>query len=331
MDQVQKILTAILAGLVVLLVVMYFQSAGSATRKLKSKLYKPTFLVLGPNGGGKTALFFQLQEGDEKSQATISSLEPNIGSISIPFSNSKIQKEYQLIDYPGHLKYSQLLRKLIVEDVTVSKLKGIVYMIDSSDQFLSQEGRLASIAKDLYNLLSITEKIPNGVDYLFAINKQDLFDSRPVFKVKKMLEEELEKLIKSELGAKGSARGGSGIDNDDDENAQEFQKEESTRDFWKSVVGANRSFRFELLEGNMEFIGGSVTKGKISNWENWFDEKAVNYAGMWAIAIPLWVLEEKKTGRGFLSGALLSTALVCSCWLWFYRHLCLTDTFWMKS
>lgn len=281
MDQVQKIISALLVGLVIILIAMYFQSSGSATRKLSSKLFKPTYLILGASGAGKTSLFFHLEGGAESPISTISSLEPNVGTISIPFSNTKIQKEYQLIDYPGHLKYSQLLRKLIVEDVTVSQLKGIVYVIDSTDQFLGHEGNLTSIAKQLYMLLSITEKIPNGVDYMFAVNKQDLFDSRPVAKVKQMLEEELDSLIKSELNSKGSTSGGSGIDNDDDENdEQEFQKQESTRDFWKSVLGTRRNFKFEVLEGNMDFIGGSVTKGKTSHWENWFDEKAVNYGGM---------------------------------------------------
>lgn len=281
MDKVQKIISALLAGLVVLMIFMYFQSSGSATRKLTSKLYKPTYLILGANGAGKTSLFFHLQGDSESSTHTISSLEPNVGSIAIPFSNSKIQKEYQLIDYPGHLKYSQLLRKLIVEDVTVTQLKGIVYVIDSTDQFLSQEGNISTIAKQLYTLLGITEKIPNGVDFMFAVNKQDLFDSRPVPKVKKMIEEELEKLVKAELNSKGSTSGGSGIDNDDDDDdEQDFKKQESTRDFWKSVVGSHRNFKFEVLEGNMDFIGGSVTKGRLSHWENWFDEKAVNYGGM---------------------------------------------------
>lgn len=281
MDQVQKIIFALLVGLVIILIAMYFQSSGPATRKLNSEFHKPTYLILGANGAGKTSLFFHLQGDSESPINTVSSLEPNVGSIAIPFSNPKIQKEYQLIDYPGHLKYSQLLRKLIVEDITVTQLKGVVFVVDSTDQFLSSDGNLASVANQLYTLLSITEKVPNGVDYMFAVNKQDLFDSRLVANVKKMIEEKLENLIMNELNTKGSTSGGSGIDNDDDENDEhEFKKQESTRDFWKSVLGGRRNFKFEALEGNMDFIGGSVTKGKTSHWENWFDEKAVNYGGM---------------------------------------------------
>lgn len=273
MDLVQKILISLLAGLFVILAIFYYQGkAGSPSKS--SKFYKPTVLLLGANSAGKTSLFFKLL-GKERA-STISSLEPNVDFIGLPFSNKSILKQYQFIDYPGHLKYSQLLRKLIVEDVTVKMLKGIVYVVDSSSQNLGQLSQVAAMAKSLFELLSITEKTPNGVDFLFAINKQDLFDSRPVFKVKQLLEEELTKLITNELSLKGQARG-SGIDNDEEENDQVT---ETAREFWSAVVGPSRQFRFELLEGNMEFIGGSVTKNNVQNWENWFDEKAVNYGGM---------------------------------------------------
>lgn len=267
MDNIQKCLVAVLAGLLIFLAVFYFQS-GAGSARSHSKYYKPTFLVLGANSAGKTSLFYKLT-GEEKA-STVSSLEPNVGLLRVPFANASIAKEYQFIDYPGHLKYSQLLRKLIVEDITVSKLKGLIYVVDSSSHSLDQQ-RVAAIAKDLFNLLSVTEKTPNGVDFLFAVNKQDLFDSKPVFKVKQTLEEELSRLIAAEL----SQLTQSGIDNEEEDITRE-----TTREFWQAVVGPSRKFRFEILEGNMEFVGGSVAKNNVSNWENWFDEKAVNYGGM---------------------------------------------------
>jgi len=277
MDKIQTILAALVVGLLVIATVFYFLGSGASARKLASKYYKPTFLVVGANGAGKTSFFYSLLA--KQTVLTVSSLELNVTSISLPFANPSILAQYQFIDYPGHLKYSQLLRKLIVDDITVPKLKGVVYVVDSSSQSLTQEGKITAMAKELFSLLSLTEKIPNGVDFLFAINKQDLFDSRPVFKVKQMLEEELARLISDELNSKGLTRGGSGIDNDDEDDSDSFNKEETTREFWRSVVGSGK-FRFEMLEGNMEFIGGSVLKNKVSNWENWFDEKAVNYGGM---------------------------------------------------
>lgn len=277
MDSVQLILATAVLALLVVLAVFSLQGRKATAGKVKSRYFKPTFLVVGVNGAGKTSLFYKLQ--DESQQfSTVSSLEPNYGKISIPFSNPAIQKDYQFIDYPGHLKYSQLLRKLVIEDVTVKNLKGVIFVIDSSSQSLAQEGKVASIAKLLYDLLSITEKTPMGVDYLFAINKQDLFDTKPVFKVKSLIEEEIAKLVKEELGAKGLARGGSGIDNDEEDEA--FSTEESTREFWKALIGSLGTFKFEILEGNMEFLGGSALKNKLLNWQNWFDEKAMNYGGM---------------------------------------------------
>lgn len=279
MDSVQIILASLVLGLLVVVAIFYWQNQLVISQGKKSKFHKPTFLVVGPLGSGKTALFYSLLT--KQSVNTISSLEPNVATLQLPFANKNIQANYQFIDYPGHLKHSQLLRKLITEDITVPKLKGVIYVVDSSALSLAQEGKVAAIARDLFLLLSLTERIPNGVDFLFAVNKQDLFDSRPVHKTKQILEEELGRLIKEQIAAKGSTRGGLGIDNDADEDETDnaAQKEDSTREFWQSVVGA-RPFKFDSLEGNMEFIGGSVLKGKVSQWENWFDEKAVNYGGM---------------------------------------------------
>lgn len=276
MDKIQSTLLAIVVGLLVI-VAFYHFSGVFQSKAQSSGLRKPTYLIAGRNGAGKTALFYKLQNR-EKTVNTVSSLEPNISSLALPFSNASIQKSFQLVDFPGHLKHSQLLRKLIVEDITVSKLKGIIYVVDSSSWALDQEANVSAMAHELFQLFSLTEKVPNGVDYLFAINKQDLFDSRPVHKVKQLLELELAKLVAEEVAA-GRAAGSSGIDNDQEDGDGGLRKEETTREFWRAAVGT-KPFRFELLEGNTDFVGGSVVKGAIDHWENWFDEKAVNYGGM---------------------------------------------------
>ncbi|OBA19509.1 P-loop containing nucleoside triphosphate hydrolase protein [Metschnikowia bicuspidata var. bicuspidata NRRL YB-4993] len=281
MDRIQQGLLAAVLGLILVLVVFQLQSRTDSKSGSSSPYCKPTYLIVGANGAGKTSLFYSLTNRTQNPASFVSSLEPNVASVRLPFANESIQKLYQLIDYPGHLKHSELLRTLILDDITVGKLKGVIYVVDSSSVSLSQELKVSAMAKELFLLLSTTEKNPNGVDFLFAVNKQDLFDSRPVHKVKQVLEDELAKLVADEISAKGLARGGSGIDNDDleDDDEEKFRKEESTRDFWKAVVGSLR-FSFDFLEGNMEFVGGSVLKGAVGNWENWFDEKAVNYGGI---------------------------------------------------
>lgn len=286
MDLVQKTLAALLLGALIAVLVFLVQEKKTGIRARASKFHKPTFLMVGARGAGKTSLYQRLLHLDQKPLPTISSLEPNVGTIHIPFSNPAIGKKFQLMDYPGHLKYSQLLRKLITDEITIKNLKGVVVVIDSSTQSITKDGKLESIARALFDLLSLTERTPNGVDYLFAINKQDLFDSKPVQRVKQQLAEELDRLILDQLATKTSGHGGSGIDNDDDEDDVEGTGgeanylKETAREFWLAVKRPNEAFQFEMMEGNMEFIGGSVTKNKIDNWENWFDEKAVNYGGM---------------------------------------------------
>lgn len=283
MDNVQLILLTAVAGLVLILISTYLVASKNDPR-VASDLARPTFLLVGANGAGKTGLFQLLtQETPNPVAPTVSSLEQNVGTIQLPFSNATIAKKYQLIDYPGHLKYSQLLRKLIVDQVQVKNVKGVVFVIDASSMSLAHETRLAAIAKTLLDLLSVTEKTATGVDFLFAVNKQDLFDARPVHKVKQMVEDELAKLVADQINTKGSVGGGSGIDVEDDADGDDmeaaFRQGESSREFWKATVGS-RLFKFDMLEGNMDFIGGSVLKSAVDNWKNWFDEKAVNYGGM---------------------------------------------------
>lgn len=290
MDLVQKILFTLLAALVLTLAIFYLQTADfKGVKKPRSKYFKPTFLIIGPNGSGKTSLYYKLvdraadpalrQDTKAPITPTVSSLEMNVSDVTLPFSTKAISKAYQLIDYPGYLKYDQLLSTLIKDDITIKNLKGIVYVIDSSSNSLNQEHQLQLIAKKLYNLLSLTEKqTASGVDFLFAVNKQELFDARPVSKVKESIEVEINKLIQSELSQTVDSTG-SGIDKNDDDDTPGNEHAETLREFWSSVIGPG-TFKFEMLEGNMEFVGGSVLKNRVDSWENWFDERVVNYGGI---------------------------------------------------
>ena len=280
MDSVLIALLTILAGFLIILLIFFIQTGGlnsiSPVSK-KSKFYHPTFLILGSNNSGKTSLFNKLQNNNKDIKNTVSSIEPNVSMINLPISNASIGKKFQIIDYPGHLKLSKIFERLIINEITLKNLKGIIYMIDSSSININDDINFEKIVKFLYNLFSITERIPNGVDFLIAINKTDLFDSIPVHKIKDKLEFEINKLIRHEIDNVGKTSGiddtGKG-DDDGSNGGNSSDKNESLRAFWMGVVG-NGDFTFDKLEGNVDFFGGSTTKN-ISQWENWLDEKVVN-------------------------------------------------------
>lgn len=273
MDIVQTVLLTFLVGLLLTLFIFLVQSGQFAASSSKSPFYKPSFLILGANNAGKTALYHRFideSEGREKKLTpTVSSIELSATEINLPFANQSISKKFQLIDFPGHVKYSQLLNKLIVEDVTLPKIRGVIYVIDSSSR---SSGDLELSSQFLFNLLSVTEKMHNGIDFLFAVNKSEAFDSIPIHRVRQLLEEEINKLVQNELN---SVDKNSGIDKADD---GEFNiGHETLREFWLSVVGSSKGkFTFDKLEGNMDFIAGSAMTGSVSGWENWLDEKVVN-------------------------------------------------------
>lgn len=273
MDIVQKVLLTLLVGLFVTLLIFFVQTGQFSSSSSRSPYYKPSFLILGSNNAGKTALYHRLidesEEREKKLTPTVSSIEMSATDINLPFANRTISKKFQLIDFPGHVKYSQLLNKLIVEDITLTKVRGVIYVIDSSSR---SAGDLELSSQFLFNLLSITEKLQNGVDFLFAVNKSEAFDSIPVHRIRQLLEDEINKLVQNELN---SVDKNSGIDKADD---GEFNiGHETLREFWLSVVGSSKGkFTFDKLEGNMDFVAGSALTGKIDGWENWLDEKVVN-------------------------------------------------------
>ncbi|KAK6453796.1 signal recognition particle receptor beta subunit-domain-containing protein [Scheffersomyces xylosifermentans] len=287
MDLVQQILITILLGLVIVLALFFLQTGGfsKALSSNSSPYFKPSFLILGANNAGKSSLFYRfLDDAQEEGKKrpftpTVSSMEPNISTINLPFANKSVSRTFQIVDYPGHLKYFQLFYTLLLEQITLQKVRGVVYVIDSSSQWFNNNENVEMIAKFLFNLFSVTERLQNGIDFLFAINKNDLFDSIPVHKVKSVLEAEINKLIQNELNTVDKQ---SGIDKSEEDGASDDHYyssigHDTLREFWLSVVGRpDNKFSFDQLEGNMDFVAGSVLKNKVETWENWFDEKVVN-------------------------------------------------------
>ena len=115
MDKVQIGLLSVLLGLLVVLAISFYTSDLRGASGVSSEVRKPTFLVLGPTNAGKTALFYRFTNGDlGPITPTVLLLELNLGSVLLPFLSPGIAIPYQLVAFPGNLKYDTLLSKLIV-------------------------------------------------------------------------------------------------------------------------------------------------------------------------------------------------------------------------
>lgn len=240
MDKIQISLLTILIGLVLIVLIYYFQNYEVKSGKT------PTFIIIGHNNTGKTSLYLRLtgHSGDKNQKiTTISSLEVNKGTIALPISNESIQRQYDLIDYPGYLKYDNLFTNLL----ETINLKGVLFMIDSD--MINFQKSINLTARKLFKILTVTETLPIGKDYLIMVNKVDLFNALPVNKIKTLLQQELNQIIELEL-----------------------KNNEDELTFWHEYL----PFSFDKLKGNVDFVPGSVMKNNIGDWENWLDEKVVN-------------------------------------------------------
>ncbi|KAJ3324102.1 hypothetical protein HDV06_000643 [Boothiomyces sp. JEL0866] len=128
---------------------------------------KNTILLLGPSASGKTTFFLQLQD---KQFETVTSLKENIYQI----------KGKRIIDLPGHEKLFFKYHSYIKETKT------IFYFIDSSTLLSNKKS-----IEMLYEILAL------NIDLVIVCNKSDLLLSLKQDKIKKLIEQEIEKIRKT--------------------------------------------------------------------------------------------------------------------------------------
>lgn len=223
----------------------------------KQQNRQPTVIITGPNNSGKTAFFNYLtQDGDIGT--TLMSQEPNIThSFKLPIASDR-KSNFKLIDFPGHIK----LNHLVTEEIKSStNIVGIVFMVDSSTDIKKYN----EIAKQLFEILSVSEKRPGGIDILVACNKSDLFSARQASKIRDLLETEIDAIRKISLNNLSKINENGNDDADDDDNYSEMLAQ-----------SLDKKFQFDLLDGNFDVVAGSLLTKKVEKWENWIDERAVN-------------------------------------------------------
>lgn len=213
------------------------------------------FVLVGPKESGKTNLFSLLTTG-KLPELTVTSIEPSEGALHL--SDSNYEEEFTDVivrDFPASSKMKSLYLLPFLKD-NVRHCKGTVYLLDASAFDTSYCYKVAS---DLLELLQITESIPNGVDMVVFCNKCDYFTSKKPEKIKQLLQQEITRQYSLKLkGLDKVSEDGEGIE---------------------EVLNASFNggeFRFEMLEGNVDFVEGNLFKNKIEPLQNWFCEKAAN-------------------------------------------------------
>ncbi|BDD60549.1 hypothetical protein MPDQ_004193 [Monascus purpureus] len=257
------------------------------------------FLLLGPSGAGKTALFSLLEAktshlSKRTSQLTHTSQTSTVATIALPPSiptasnryrsvNDPSLKEisrnpikYRLKDTPGHgkLRESQGLSQLLLMSKSKepnTRLRGVIFVVDTAA--LSEDEALRDTASYLHDVLLILQKralnrgkssskLATEIPVLVAANKQDLFTALPPGSVREKLQAEIDRIRKTK--SKGLMDAGA-VDTEED------------------ILGNDDgldNFSFKLLEDEVgvtvDVIGGAVKEDNkedlgsgVQKWEEW--------------------------------------------------------------
>jgi len=260
------------------------------------------FLLLGPSGAGKTALFTLLESKSSRlekstkpthisqtSSSTTVNLSPTIPIASNRYRSindpslpeaSKNPVTYHLRDTPGHGKLRELqgisqLRAILHPKKSKSGMRGVIFVVDAAT-LSEQNEALRDAASYLHDVLLILQKraLNNGkpsskiaaeVAVLVAANKQDLFTALPPGSVRDKLELEIDRIRKSRgKGLMDSSVNPGGSDEED-------------------ILGGDDGhgmFSFKSLAGEVgvqvDVIGGAVKSDKeadvgagVRRWEEW--------------------------------------------------------------
>lgn len=144
-----------------------------------------TIVLTGLSGGGKTFLFYQLQDGSPH-LGTVTSMEPNEGTFILHSEKTKAGKikPVHIVDVPGH---SRLQPKL---DEFLPQAAGIVFVVDAVE-FLPN---CRAASEYLYDLLTRASVVKSKIPVLLLCNKVDKPSAHSKDFIRKQLEKEIDKL-----------------------------------------------------------------------------------------------------------------------------------------
>ncbi|KAF2788303.1 P-loop containing nucleoside triphosphate hydrolase protein [Melanomma pulvis-pyrius CBS 109.77] len=250
---------------------LYFQKAAPTAQ--------PTFLLVGPSGGGKTALLTLAERKTvipthtSTAPLAIEAVLPEDFTPSTAHYRSPGDPSYErarrflLLDTPGHGK----LRHFATTQLTnPTNVRGIIFVVDAAS--VAEEAGLNEAAEYLHDVLlalqkrytgATTSKGPKEIPVLIAANKLDLFTALPPHLVKLSLEKAISEVRKSR--AKGLKDSGVALGGEDDGLDEERE--------WLGE-GGEGAFEFRQMEEvgtGVTVMGGNVLGGDGTDVKGWWE------------------------------------------------------------
>ncbi|KAF2026328.1 P-loop containing nucleoside triphosphate hydrolase protein [Setomelanomma holmii] len=250
-------------------------------RKAAATATLPTFLLVGPSGGGKTA-FTTLTERSSVAQTHTSTkpltVEALLPSPFVPASSYyrspgdpafERSRRFLLLDTPGHGKLRHYATAILVDP---KNIRGIIFVVDAAA--LAEEAGLNEAAEYLHDVLlalqkrytgSKTSKGPKDIPVLIAAGKMDLFTALPANLVKHQLEKAITEVRTSR--AKALRDAGAALSGGEDEVDEEKE--------WLGE-GGEGAFEFSQMQEigtQVDVVGANVVSGKekesVEGWWEW--------------------------------------------------------------
>lgn len=216
-------------------------------------------IITGPPASGKTPLH-QLLTTSNVPDLTVTSSEPvnSILKLDEEYNHSTFQN-VQVWDYPGSTKLKNLYLYPNIKS-QLNEIIGLIYMLDAST---FNDAKVKEVANDLIRIFKVTESRPNGVDLLVLCNKADLFTSKKSQRIKQLLEDAIDALLKLDTNQLEK------VDADESGEGGDIQED--------LFITKGDKFKFADLEGNVTFEECNIWKqGKRENVYDWVLEKIAN-------------------------------------------------------
>ncbi|KAH7350274.1 signal recognition particle receptor beta subunit-domain-containing protein [Pyrenochaeta sp. MPI-SDFR-AT-0127] len=254
-------------------------------RKAAASTNVPTFLLVGPSGGGKTA-FTTLTERNTTAQ-THTSTTPLTVSALLPETHIPASSHYRspgdpafersrrflLLDTPGHGKLRHFATAQLADP---KNIRAIVFVVDAAA--IAEEAGLNEAAEYLHDVLLALQKRytsaksskgPKEIPVLIAANKMDLFTALPANLVKIQLEKAITAVRANKAKALRDAGAALSGGEDDVDEEKEWLGE-----------GGEGAFEFSHLQEigtNVNVVGGNVVSGReggdVGAWWAWIAEQ----------------------------------------------------------